>query len=462
MKNIRLYLKNIDYLIVFILILIPILRNPYALWDGAILNYSSTIYAPEVISSIFSEAGAPFATLVNLSIYYISYLSGIESKTVYSIFISAFTFVLYAEIIKMLSFRLSLTLFERVLIAFAFCALPFWSSFLSDIYINYIFFILCTVSSVNFLLRGGYFISFVLACVSITIKTNIYFHPLLFLATVFFPINKTKDNKTNIKLVVCFYVSFVFVFVMQELFITPYGSYSGYNSFMMSTVLDFFVDPRVYMKLSFFIPVLILFSLSKDRFYYYVFSVLSVGLIGIFYIANKFSYVSILEPESFLKIHPYVLRVDIQFYLFVFLLSSFFLISSKAKKIKFVFFILYCAFFLPQRYYADLKMSSMVSNIRSVYSYFELNDDLVGKGGMIKSRIEGTSVANYHYYKIFGDTQKISYQALNSDYQAKYCKHNAPLVYRKKGICNEFVDWGVVFTPSITYAKYSARDLWFK
>lgn len=462
MKIIRSYLKYIDYLIVFIIILVPILRNPYALWDGAILNYSSAIHAPEVISSIFGEAGAPLATLINLFVYYTSYFFGFESKMVYSFFVSLFTFLLYFEIVKIISFRFYLTLFDRVLVALAFCALPFWSSFLSDIYINYIFFILCTVCSVNLLLRGHFLLSFVLACLSITVKTNVYFHPLLFLATAFFPMNRSKSEIPDIKSVVLFYFVFVFVFVMQELLITPYGSYSGYNSFLLTAVLDFFVDPRVYMKLSFIIPALILFSLSKDRVYYYMFTFLSLGLVGVFYIANKFSYVSILEVDSFSKIHPYVLRVDIQFYLFVFFLSSFFLISSKLKTVKLVFVMLYFSFFLPQRYFADLKMSSMVSNIRSVYSYFELNHELVGKGGLVKSRIEGTSVANYHYYKIFGDTRKISYQALNSDYQAKYCKHNAPLVYQQKGVCNEFNDWEVVFTPSITYAQYSVRDLWFK
>jgi hypothetical protein len=108
-------------------------------------------------------------------------------------------------------------------------------------------------------------------------------------------------------------------------------------------------------------------------------------------------------------------------------------------------------------------MSRMVNEIKSVYSYFDSDENknkYIGKEGLMYTRIEGVIVGNYHLYKIFGDTSIISSQAKGTDYQTKICMKEVELKYRQKGICDGFIRWDVLFEPEITYPEYGYFDLW--
>ncbi|MGR6832887.1 hypothetical protein [Aliivibrio wodanis] len=456
-------IRRLDVLVVFTIVLIPILNNSIALWDGAVINYSFDISDPEMLIYLYEPTGSILASCLHLFIYYTSSYIGGESKFYYSFLISLLSILLYFEFVKIFSLSKELNKSERLIISICFSALPFWSSFLSDVYINYLFFTYCTFVSVNFLLKEKYVLAFIIGLISLTLKTNIYLHPLVFLfSTAIFFKNNDQEASGKIKKILLFYMLMVFLFIIQSIYFVPYGKYENYNAVEITKFIDFFFDYKVLLKLSFLFPLLLISFFSKDRVLYFTFIILSIGLVGIFYLTNKFSFLSIFHWSSFQKVHPYILRYDIGFYFFIFFLFSFLFFSIRLKYLKIIAFVLYMSFFLPQKYFADLKMSGMISDIKSVYAYFEKSDDLVGKEGLIKTKIEGTTVANYHFYKIFGDTKKISFASKDSASEWEYCSRKHLLIYRKLGVCNEFQEWGTIYSPKIDYSKYSVLDLWFR
>ncbi|MGF1765973.1 hypothetical protein L4D06_01080 [Enterovibrio makurazakiensis] len=447
-----------DMLIVFFLIIYPILNNQYALWDGVILNYAIETNNRLIISTMFLEAGAPLVAGLHYAIYELSNFSGVSGKSVYSFLIAGISFLLYFEFVRILSFSFKISNSKRVLISILFVALPFWSSFLSDIYINYLICIYLTFLSVNLLLREKFLLALFFGVFAIALKVNIYFHLILFL---FIFLVRNYDFRKLTWQYYIVYLSLVAFFVLREIFLVPSGQYVGYNGFSLDRIVSFFLDTQVYSKLFFIIPLAAAFAFSIIRMQLLVFLVLSVGLVGIFYLADKINYVSILELRSVRSVHPYDLRTDITFHLYVLVLSSAFILSVNSRlKNALVVLILFLVF-LPQKYFADMRMARMINEIESVYEFFEVNRDLyLGKEGLMYTEIEGISVGNYHLYKIFGNSKIITSKALGTSYQDRICVDSTALIYRQKGICEGFTRWDTLLKPKIIYGEYDYMDLW--
>ncbi|OAJ96182.1 hypothetical protein [Vibrio bivalvicida] len=401
-------LGKYDYLVVSLFVLWPIINNEYPLWDGTILVNAIDNNDFNLISSMFNETGSPITTFFNYIVYCLSKIVGIKAHFVYSLLTSLFIVLIYSFYLKCIETVFAKRPQYSVIYAVMFSCLTFWPIFRSEIMYNYAYAFFFMMLSLYFFLNKRLFLSFVVLLISSDLQISFLVH--LFLFSVFFLINDDFFAKFYPKKIVfSYYFLFLLVFGVYSYLTPSSGDYEVYNEISIKSFLKFFIDVNIYIKLAFFVPVLIVFSLSKKRARYICSFFICVGLIGVFYLAGKVNYFG-------LTVYPWFSRFDIPSHFVLLVICSVFLVDEENKIMKYGVFFGFMLAMLPNRIILEHSLSEEINKIERFY----LSSPELDKRWSYSADLDGGSFyeKNYHLNVRYPDVDIISSDSFN--YQS-YC-----------------------------------------
>ncbi|MEZ8825270.1 hypothetical protein AB6E04_12965 [Vibrio amylolyticus] len=400
------------YIFPFIFIALPVLLNEYPLWDGAVLVYGAEIGNSLVVKHWFLETGTPIIYSFHSIVYFL-----IRSLSLNALFIYSFLTILFLSFI-LFSIKNTFCDFNRgkksesIIFSIMFVALPFWSIFLSSIMVNYALVYSMVFLSFYFLVSKKLLVSFLFFVLASDNGISYVIHLLLF---VFYisnldPITFKSEIREKCKYYFFYYLSALAMFGLMSLIFNVHGEYSEYNKIIWDNLYLFFLDKGIILKIGYFFPIFLCFLFSKSRIKYISLFILSIGLIGVFYLAGKANYIGF-------PVYPWFARFDVAFYLFLFLLCYHYFFTEKNLYLKALMLICYCICLFPLKYAVDYALSDNLTKLDVFYSESPQIErmkayafDFLGGAYFEK---------NYHIFNRYGEVNGVSVETLG--YLDKQC-----------------------------------------
>ena len=415
----------LSYLIVFSLIVFPILINDHALWDGTMLVNAIDLDDFELVKGMFYETGSYVVIFPHYLVYFTAHILNVGSHPVYAVYIGLSIFFIYFYIVKTIEIVFERKCKNHVLYSLMYSSLPIWSIFKSEIMINYAIPILFTIISVFLLFNRRYVLSFFSLFFCFDLQISLLMHIFIFSIFIIMNIN-VLDKIVNKKEIFIFYIVIFISFSFYTAYTPSHGAYENYNVIDISRLFTFFTDLNLMFKFVFFIPIIIIFSLSSKRFNYFLCFTLCVGMIGAFYLGGKINYF------GYPTVYPWFARFDIPFYICLFILSGIYLFDEENKSLQLVFSLVFVVSLFPNRWILSESLNNNLDKIDAIYSSsFSLDEDKsysvnVGGGAFFEM--------NYHLKKHYPDREVVSSDSFM--YDKEYCGDS---VYSKLYMC-QFTD----------------------
>lgn len=436
-------------LIVLALVIYPIIKNEYALWDGAILAHSIETNDYEVIKTWFLESGAPIILALHTLVFKVYQLSGLSVDFIYSLLTSVMVLATYIIMIGIFRQFGQGKQYSEVAIAVLFSVLPFWSTYLSYIMANYAFCVLFIIASIYALWIGKYIWSCVLFMLASDFQVGLIMHLFMFVICYALHYRLYNELKITIKKITQYYLFLIAFLLLRSLIFESYGHYSDYNEINVDNFLGFFLSLGMVIKLALFLPILLGFMLSKHRWYYFFLSIMIVGLIGVFFLAGKVNYVGF--PS-----YPWFSRFDIPFYFCLLLMLGIFLYSENSPLKRMSTFLLFVITIYPHKLAVDYPIAKEVTDLQRFYE----RAPNISEAGYYSVRLFGIPYvqANYHLFKHYGNKGMISFDSLQ--YFNDQCAQGT--LYSRMYICDGFDINAKRFELLIdTRGDYSPEDLYW-
>jgi hypothetical protein len=402
----------IGNVLVFIIAIIPFLKNNLPLWDGVILVNSIDSSNLEIAFNWFSESGmSPFNYLIKI-IHILSNVINVSSHFLINIIMAISVLATYNLIflyINILKKPEEIVQYDLILFAILFSVLPFWSLFFSPIFVHWqVPLFLCLLAVILFL-KKNYFFSYFALFISFILKINIFLFIILILTY-----DLKSKSKFTFSLLLRNYLIPIVLFQIYSFIFVPYGLYEGYNQIKFANLLSFFNDKNVLIKIITLSP-LFLIMIYWNRLIGFLYTFFCLCSIGIFYLAGKFTSVISTGYDS---------RFDIPLWILIYIGMYLAYTSSKLNRF-FSFFLMALLIFAcgGLKYRQDLFIASRVDALKTYYSPEFLNS--IPKDGPVLIQPSVWTAwyeDNYHLRRALARNDVFSretMQIMNSDVYSK-------------------------------------------
>lgn len=346
----------IGNILVFVIAIIPFLKNNLPLWDGVILVYSIDSSKLEIAFNWFSESGmSPLNYLIKI-IYILHNFINVPSHLIINIIMAISILATHNLIFYYISFlkKSEINQYDLITFAILFSFLPFWSLYFSPIFVHWQVPLALCLLAVILSLNNNYILSYLTLFVSFILKINIFIFIILILTYHF----KSKSKITFSLLLRNYFIPIV-LFQLYSIIFVPYGLYEGYNQIKLENFLHFFNDKNVLFKIITLSP-LFLVMIYLNRLIGFLFTFFCLCSIGIFYLTGKFTSVTSTGYDS---------RYDIPMWIVVYIGMYLAYVSSKANRLLSFFLVaLVTIASCGLKYRQDLFIASRVDTLKTYYS----------------------------------------------------------------------------------------------